>query len=110
MREATVYCTIPALAGYSSYLVRIPSTRMEASFHICGTTLHARQHSPSHLLPTTSLLPSEPSEPSEPSCLQMHHRIISMWMVIYHTHHDLGPVLQLLLLRRQGSRSREGRQ
>src|SRR5882672_9534726 len=104
MREATVYCTIPALAGYSSYSVRIPSTRMKASFHICSTTLHARQHSPSHLLPTTSLLPSEPS------CLRMHHRIISMRMVIYHACHDLGPVLRLLLLRRQGSRSREGRQ
>src|SRR5882672_9235140 len=107
MREATVYCTIPALAGYSSYSVRIPSTRMKASFHICGTTLHARQHSPSHLLPTTSLLPSKPSEPSY---LQMHHRIISMRTVIYHARHDLGQVLRLLLLQRQGSRSREGRQ
>src|SRR5882672_5247029 len=49
-----VYCTTPALAGYSSYSVRIPRILMKASFHICGTTLHARQHDPSHLLPSIS--------------------------------------------------------
>ena len=50
-----MYCTTPALEGYPSYSVRIPHTRMEPSFHICGTTLHARQHDPFHLLPTISI-------------------------------------------------------
>src|SRR5882672_10342595 len=58
-----MYCTTPALAGYSSYSVRIPRTQMEPSFHICGTTLHARQHDPSHLLPTISIA-SVRTEPS----------------------------------------------
>src|SRR5882672_10061376 len=43
-----LYCTTLALAGYSSYSVKIPRTRMKALFHICSTTLHAWQHEPSH--------------------------------------------------------------
>src|SRR5882672_3049271 len=59
----TMYCTTPALAGYPLYSVRIPRTRMEPLFHICGTTLHARQRDPSHLLPTISIA-SVRTEPS----------------------------------------------
>src|SRR5882672_6706788 len=95
-----VYCTTPALEGYSSYSVRIPHTRMEPSFHICSTTLHARQHNPSHLLLTISFA-SVQTEPSR----AMHHRIFPRQTVNCHARHDLDSALRLLLLQRQGSRS-----
>src|SRR5882672_4375853 len=98
-----LYCTIPALAGYSSYLVGIPRTRMKASFHICGTTLHAWQHDLSHLLPTTSFA-SVRTELSQTNrgCIigSVPDRRLATTCVI-----DLGAVLGFLLLRRQGSRS-----
>src|SRR5882672_439197 len=98
-----VYCTTLALAGYSSYLVRIPRILMKASFHICGTTLHAWQHDPSHLLLTISFasIRTEPSRTIRRCIIgSFPDKRLTATCVI-----DLGPVLQLLLLRRQGSRS-----
>src|SRR5882672_660799 len=99
--DTALYCTIPALAGYSSYSVRIPHTWMKASFHICSTTLHAWQHDPSHLFLTTSFA-SIRTEPSQTICgciiRSFPDRQLATMRVI-----DLSSVLRLLLLRRQGS-------
>src|SRR5467141_1373472 len=76
---------------------------MKASFHICGTTLHARQYNPSHLLPTTSFA-SVRTKPSRTICGciigSFPDRRLATTRVI-----DLGVVLRLLLLQRQRSRS-----
>ena len=100
--QKVVYCTMLALDGYPSH-----SDRSLTSVHICSMTFYTWQNCWHYLLPFTDIIASiwQPHLfPSELTCRWSYHWIISMCSAIFHMHHDLSPVLQLLSLWRERCR------